>query len=85
MNNELVVTDESGNNKKINVIDIVQDNQTGKEYIFYTEQDKDEINASILSESEESYSLETIEDDKEWELVEQLIEDISIIEGDNNE
>jgi len=85
VNNELVVTDESGNNKKINVIDIVQDNQTGKEYIFYTEQDKDEINASILSESEESYSLETIEDDKEWELVEQLIEDISIIEGDNNE
>ena len=85
MDNELVVKNELGNDKKINVVDIVQDNLTGKEYIFYTEEGKDELIASILIEREDSYTLEVIKDDKEWDLVEELMENMILIEGDDDE
>lgn len=69
-----------GNDVIIDVIDIVESPEYKKEYIFYTISGvpNQEIFASVLNESEESYSLDTIEDDEEFDYVNQLIAKMSL-------
>ncbi len=85
MNNQLVIKNASGMDEVVQVIDIITDSETGKKYLFYTLPDGEDIYASILNESEDTFILETITDDSEWELVEEILKNIVMVEGDSNE
>lgn len=85
MENRLVVKNKDGKDETIEVVDIILDNETGKKYMFYHLLDDEGIYASILKESETSYFLETITDENEWALVEELLKNEVPIEGEENE
>lgn len=85
MNNQLVVKNASGADEVIQVIDIVTDSETGKQYLFYTSADSDEIYAAILKEADTAFMLEAITDEAEWELVEEILKNEIRVEGDSNE
>lgn len=84
-NNKLVVNGENGNKVTLNVIDIIAIKELNKEYIIYTIEgdSSDNIYASIFVEDETSYTIKTIENDDEWEIVQNIINEIgSNQEGD---
>ncbi len=59
----------------IDVLDIVQSEEYNKEYIVYTidGMPEDQIFISILNETEETYTLDTIEDENEFNFVNELL------------
>ena len=59
----------------IDVVDIIESEDYNKEYIVYTidGMEEDQVFVSILNESEETYSLDTIEDDEEFNHVNELL------------
>lgn len=70
VNNKLEVTIEDGTVVTVNVLDFVDSLEFGKTYIIYTINDEsDTIFASILNEKEDSYSLDTITDQKELDFI----------------
>ncbi len=84
-NNKLVVNGENGNKVTLNVIDIIAIKELNKEYIIYTIEgdSSDNIYASIFVEDETSYTIKTIENDDEWEIVQNIINEMgSNQEGD---
>lgn len=84
-NNKLVVNGENGNEVTLNVIDIIAIKELNKEYIIYTIEgdSSDNIYASIFVEDETSYTIKTIENDDEWEIVQNIINEMgSNQEGD---
>lgn len=78
-NNKLVVNGENGNKVTLNVIDIIAIKELNKEYIIYTIEgdSSDNIYASIFVEDETSYTIKTIENDDEWEIVQNIINEMS--------
>ena len=70
----------NGNDVVIDVIDIMESEEYNKEYIFYTIDgvESKEIFASILNEKDDSYSLDTIEDDEEFDFVNKMIANMSL-------
>ena len=84
-NNKLVVNGENGNKVTLNVIDIIAIKELNKEYIIYTIEgdSSDNIYASIFVEDETSYTIKTRENDDEWEIVQNIINEMgSNQEGD---
>lgn len=84
-NNKLVVNGENGNKVTLNVIDIIAIKELNKEYIIYTIEgdSSDNMYASIFVEDETSYTIKTIENDDEWEIVQNIINEMgSNQEGD---
>ena len=77
-NNKLVVNGENGNKVTLNVIDIIAIKELNKEYIIYTIEgdSSDNIYASIFVEDETSYTIKTIENDDEWEIVQNIINEM---------
>lgn len=70
VSNKLEVTIEDGTTVTVNVLDFVDSLEFGKTYIIYTINDQsDTVFASILSETEDSYSLDTITDQKELDFI----------------
>lgn len=70
VSNKLEVTIEDGTTVTVNVLDFVDSLEFGKTYIIYTVNDQsDTIFASILNETEDSYSLDTITDQKELDFI----------------
>ena len=70
VSNKLEVTIEDGTTVTVNVLDFVDSLEFGKTYIIYTVNDQsDTIFASILNETEDSYSLDTITDPKELDFI----------------
>ena len=72
--NTLNVQIENGGNITIQVLDIIDDNPFNKSFIIYSVPGNDSIFASILNEGETEYSLDTIEDTKELEYINALID-----------
>ncbi len=69
-NNKLEVTIEDGTTVTVNVLDFVDSLEFGKTFIIYTvNNESDTIFASILNETEDSYSLDTITDQKELDFI----------------
>ena len=69
-NNKLKVTIEDGTVVEINVLDIVDSLEFNKTYIIYTiNNEEDTVFSSILNETETSYSLDTITDQKELDYI----------------
>lgn len=70
VNNKLEVTIEDGTTVSVNVLDFIDSLEFEKTYIIYTINDQsDTIFASILNETENSYSLDTITDQKELDFI----------------
>lgn len=68
--NKLEVTIEDGTTVTVNVLDFVDSLEFSKTYIIYTINDQsDTVFASILNETEDSYSLDTITDQKELDFI----------------
>lgn len=68
--NKLKVTIEDGSEVVINVLDIVDSFEFNKTFIIYTvNNQEDTIFSSILNESENDYSLDTITDQKEIDFI----------------
>lgn len=82
--NQLVVKNHEGKDQIVNVIDIVLDNETGKKYLFYTLPDGEEIFPSILLESDTSFVLQSITDEVEFGIVEEILKNQIQLEGDSN-
>lgn len=85
MDEQLIVKNADGKEETIQVIDIITDNETGKKYLFYTLLESDEIYASILRETEGAFVLESISDEEEWALVEEILKSQIKVEGDSDE
>lgn len=70
VSNKLEVTIEDGTTVTVNVLDFVDSLEFGKTYIIYTiNNQSDTVFASILNETEDSYSLDTITDQKELDFI----------------
>ena len=73
---KLTVTTDDGKEVTINVLDIIESPEFNKEFIIYLVDGNEEtVFASILNESEETFSLDTIENDQEIEFVNKKIDE----------
>ena len=69
-NNKLKVTIEDGTTVDVNVLDIVDSFEFNKTFIIYTiNNEEDTIFSSILNETETTFSLDTITDQKEIDFI----------------
>lgn len=81
MNNYIRVTTPTGEEVEAEVLDIFTvDGYEDKEYILYTfgnevDANNVEVFVSILKQEGDSFSLENIEDEKEWEEVQLAIDE----------
>ncbi len=83
IDNKLTVTLENGRPLNISVLDIVDSKEFNKSYIIYTiDGDNESIFSSILNESENSYSLETINTKEEMDYINSIIDKEVKEEGD---
>ena len=73
--NILNVTAEDGSTISVRVLDIIDSSKFNKSFIIYTVNgDDSNIFASILNESESSYSLDLISDEEEINYINQEID-----------
>ncbi len=75
------VTDEEGNNIECEALFTFESDETGKNYIVYTDNSVDEegntkVFASIYTPDEENTMLKPIESDKEWKIIETILEEL---------
>lgn len=76
--NKLLVTIEDGSQVEISVLDIVESEEFDKEFVLYTlGTDNQTVYASILNESEDSYSLDTITDQREIDFINKEIDRVT--------
>jgi uncharacterized protein YrzB (UPF0473 family) len=85
MTNELIVKNAEGADQTILVVDIVEDNYTGKKYMFYNVPESNELYATILVESETSYVLESINNEEEWSIITEILQNQMKLEGASHE
>ncbi len=72
MKNSLVVTNLDGKEVTINVIDIIENSENGKEYICYTIENLEQIFISTLEENESGYNLGMVTEE-EKQIVEEVL------------
>ena len=76
-NNKLKVTIEDGTTVDVNVLDIVDSLEFNKTFIIYTiNNEEDTIFSSILNETETTFSLDTISDQKEIDFINNEIDKV---------
>lgn len=73
-NNILKLKDNNGNNIDIEVLDIINDENSNKDYIVYRIKDQEDVLISIINQTETSFSLDTIEDENEFKAIEDYLE-----------
>ncbi len=74
MDTKLNVTSETGDKITIDVIDIFNNEKEGKEYILYTIDN--DIYASLLEETKDTFMLKTITSDEDMELIKKRINEL---------
>lgn len=77
--NTFTMLDENGNEVVYDVLFTFESDETGKNYIVYTDNSKDEagnieVYASIYHPEEGNGRLEAIETEKEWKIIETILE-----------
>ena len=82
---ELVILDAEGKEMKCEVLFTFTSDETKKDYIVYTDNTNDEdgnvrVYASIYNKESEKGKLEPITTDKEWEVIETMINEFSASE-----
>ena len=75
------VVNEDGKEVECEALFTFESEETKKNYIVYTDNTKDEngntkVYASVYNPNSESTSLEPIETDKEWKIIETILETI---------
>ena len=78
-NNKFMVIDNEGKEIECEVLFTFESDETKKNYIVYTDNTKDEIGnikvyASIFDPNSDTTKLEPIETDKEWNIIENILE-----------
>ena len=84
MKEELVkfkVFDDNGKEVECEVLFTFDSDETGKSYMVYTDNSVDEdgntrVYASIYNPNQDEIKLEPIESDKEWKIIETILEEI---------
>jgi len=84
MKEELVkfkVFDDNGKEVECEVLFTFDSDETGKSYMVYTDNSVDEdgntrVYASIYNPNQDEVKLEPIETDKEWKIIETILEEI---------
>ena len=74
MDTKLNVTSETGDKITIDVIDIFNNEKEGKEYILFTIDN--DIYASLLEETKDTFMLKTITSDEDMELIKKRINEL---------
>lgn len=77
--NTFTMLDENGNEIVYDVLFTFESDETGKNYIVYTDNTKDEagnieVYASIYHPEDGNGRLEAIETEKEWKIIETILE-----------
>lgn len=77
--NTFSMLDENGNEVVYDVLFTFESEETGKNYIVYTDNEKDEtgniqVYASIYYPNDPKSKLEAIETEKEWKVIETILE-----------
>jgi hypothetical protein len=81
-NNKLVVTAENGQDVTINVLDIIDSEEFDKTFMIYNIDGNNEaVFASILNEKDDTFSLDTITEQREIEFINHEIDRV-IQEGE---
>jgi uncharacterized protein YrzB (UPF0473 family) len=78
----IIVLDKDGKEKEAEIIFMFEIKETGKNYILYTLNEKDEndmvrIYTSCLIERDGMYSLSTIESDEEWMTIKEVMKKLA--------
>lgn len=68
----LMVKGMDGRDIRLFVIDIIQDTETNKEYIYYTVDGSEDVLVSRLVQTESGYSFESVNEDEKNILVEAI-------------
>ena len=71
LEDEMIITNEKGEEKVMKILFSYESEQRGKEYVFLYEKD-DEENVLVFSVNAEDNSLEEIEDDEEYAEAEEV-------------
>ena len=71
LDDEMIITNENGEEKVMKILFSYESEQRGKEYVFLFEND-DEENVLVFSVNAEDNSLEEIEDDEEYAEAEEV-------------
>ena len=71
LDDEMVITTDSGEEKVMKILFTYESEQRGKEYVFLYEKD-DEDNVLVFRVNNEEESLEEIEDDEEYAEAEEV-------------
>lgn len=85
MDNFIIVTDRDGKESEVEVLDIFTvEGYEDKDYILYTEnkeidENNIEVFVSILKQDGDTFTLEAINDEKEWEEVQKAIDEVEDI------
>lgn len=78
-NNSFTLIDDTGKEVSYDVLFTFDSDETGKSYIVYTDNTKDdkgnvEVYASIYDPKNPNSKLEAIETDKEWKVIETILD-----------
>lgn len=94
-NNKFVMLDENGQEREFDVLFTFESEETNKNYIAYTDNTIDdtgnvEVYASIYNPEDPQTKLEPIETEKEWKVIETILETLQEevkkkVEQQNNE
>lgn len=93
--NKFVLLDEKGQEKGYDVLFTFESEETNKNYIVYTDNSLDEtgnvqVFASVYNPEDENTKLEPIETEKEWKVIETILDTLQEevkkkVEQQNNE
>lgn len=73
-NNILKLKNSDGSDIEIEVLDIINDENSSKDYMVYRIKDQEDVLISIINQTETSFSLDTIEDENEFKAIEDYLE-----------
>jgi len=88
--NLFTVVDDEGKEVECEVLFTFESDETGKNYMIYTDNTLDEegntkVFASIFNPEEETTTLEPIETEKEWKIIENILESLQEKEDNQEE
>ena len=88
--NKFIVINDEGKEIECEVLFTFESEETNKNYIVYTDNSRDEIGnikvyASIFDPNSDTTKLDPIETEKEWNMIESILETLQEEAKDNNE
>jgi uncharacterized protein YrzB (UPF0473 family) len=88
--NIFTVIDDKGNEVQCEVLFTFDSDETGKHYIIYTDNTTDEegntkVYASTFDPENEKTALGAIETEKEWKIIETILDSLQNKDGDKSE